>query len=176
MFLKATNRRFRRKRVEGKSPWCIEVCRVYILGYNDFNNLVLPGSWWLQNLILRHNYKIGFSFFKPFRPRLTSKLAKKLILKKILFFRTVISVPKNAEFDADFESVEKFAKNACEKSYQRTIDRKMQLLTFVNVFKSFPPITFWMHFLQFHQRLRTQHQFLGIMILISNFWDKKCSC
>ncbi len=23
----------------------------------------LTGRWWLQNLILRHNYKIGFSFF-----------------------------------------------------------------------------------------------------------------
>ncbi len=23
----------------------------------------LTGHWWLQNLILRHNYKIGFSFF-----------------------------------------------------------------------------------------------------------------
>ncbi len=31
----------------------------------------------------------------------------------------------NAEFDADFESVEKVAKNPCEKKSQRKSDRKM---------------------------------------------------
>ncbi len=44
------------------------------LGYNDFNNLVLSGRWWMHNLILKH------IFFYPFRLRLHSKVVKVLIL------------------------------------------------------------------------------------------------
>ncbi len=50
---------------------------------------------------------------------------------------------KNAEFDADFESVEKVA-----KSCQRKSDRKMEFLTFITVCKSFRPIPynfFWIN-------------------------------
>ncbi len=37
------------------------------LGYNDLNNLVFPGRWWLQNLILRHiDTKKSFQFFQPY--------------------------------------------------------------------------------------------------------------
>jgi hypothetical protein len=48
-------------------------------GYNDFNNLVLPGRWWWQNLILRHTYRKKFPFFQPFRLRLQSKFVKRAI-------------------------------------------------------------------------------------------------
>ncbi len=36
---------------------------------------------------------------------------------------------KTAEFDADFDSAEKVAKNSCEKSVQRKSNRKMKFLT-----------------------------------------------
>jgi hypothetical protein len=47
---------------------------------------------------------------------------------KNVFFQNAIWVSKNAEFDADFESVEKIAKRL---SYQRNIDRKMEFFTFI---------------------------------------------
>jgi hypothetical protein len=50
---------------------------------------------------------------------------------------------KNAEFDADFESVEKVAKNPCEKSYQpEKKQKKLEVSTFNTVCKSFWPTTF----------------------------------
>ncbi len=56
---------------------CTEYYAHCTLEYNDFNKLVLPGRWWLQNLILRHNYKKKFScFFEPFCPRLQSEYVK----------------------------------------------------------------------------------------------------
>ncbi len=42
---------------------------------------------------------------------------------------------KNAEFDADFESVD-----SCEKSCQRKSDGKMKILTSITVCKGFWPI------------------------------------
>ncbi len=45
---------------------------------------------------------------------------------------------KNAEFDADFKSVEKVAKILMLKKRKR--DRKMELFTFITVCKSFRPI------------------------------------
>jgi hypothetical protein len=50
----------------------------------------------------------------PFRPLSTSKFAKRAnqIIKNILFLKM------HADFDADFESVEKVVKNSFEKSYQ----------------------------------------------------------
>ncbi len=44
--------------------------------YNAFKNFALTGRCWLQNLILRHIYKINFTFFEQFRPRLTSVCKK----------------------------------------------------------------------------------------------------
>jgi hypothetical protein len=44
---------------------------------------------------------------------------------------------KNAKFDADFKSVEKVAKRLLRKNYQQESDIKMELLTFINVCKSF---------------------------------------
>jgi hypothetical protein len=53
---------------------------------------------------------------------------------------------ENAEFDADFESIDKVANNSCEISYQRKSDRKMEFLTYITVCKSFPSIFFLMIF------------------------------
>jgi hypothetical protein len=49
---------------------------------------------------------------------------------------------KNAEFESDFESVEKTAKNLMRKSYQRKIYRKIEFFTFITAYKSFQPIAF----------------------------------
>jgi hypothetical protein len=51
-------------------------------------------------------------------------------MKEKNFVKKAMWVAKNAEFDADFESAEKAAKNSCEKSYKQKSDRKMELLTF----------------------------------------------
>ncbi len=56
---------------------------------------------------------------------MTSKFAKKANTIKKLFFKASIWVPKNAEIYADFESVEKIARNACEKSFKLKSDRKI---------------------------------------------------
>jgi len=54
----------------------------YTLGYNNLNNLVLPGCWWLQNLILRHNYKKQFSaVLSAFALRICIKWSKMVIHK-----------------------------------------------------------------------------------------------
>ncbi len=39
----------------------------WTVGYNSVNNLVLPGHWWVQNLIPRPIHKKVFSFCEPFR-------------------------------------------------------------------------------------------------------------
>ncbi len=44
---------------------------------------------------------------------------------------------KKAEFDADFESVEKVAKNSREKNYQQNSDRKIEFLVFSIVCTNF---------------------------------------
>jgi hypothetical protein len=64
-----------------------------------------------------HLQKRFLVFFQPFRPRLSSK-----------FEKMQCGNQKNAEFDSDFESVEKTAKNLMRKSYQRKIYRKMEFL------------------------------------------------
>jgi hypothetical protein len=58
-------------------------------------------------------------------------------------------VIKSTKFDADIESVEKVAKNACEKSYQPKKGQKMEFSTFISVCKSFWPITFLWFFCTF---------------------------
>ncbi len=82
----------------------------YTLGYNDFNNLVMQNLWWVHNYILRYIHKKRFSVFLSRFLRICSQRSKKvLILKKSK------KVPKNAEFHADFESVEKVLKKCTKK-------------------------------------------------------------
>jgi hypothetical protein len=45
------------------------------------------------------------------------------------FTQNAIWVSKHAEFDGDFESIEKVAKSAWEKNYQRKSDSKMNFIT-----------------------------------------------
>jgi hypothetical protein len=67
--------------------------------------------------------KKRFPALQPFRPGLPSKfvksdnmIPKKFLSKSQFRYNTV----------AEFESVEKVAKNSCEKSYQQKSDRKRQ--------------------------------------------------
>jgi hypothetical protein len=81
------------------------------------------------------------------------------MITKNIFFFIAIWIQKNAEFDADFESVEKAAENIMQKSYQQKSARKMGFLLFLLCEKSFLShkffcVTFW----HFFQRIRTQHQ------------------
>ncbi len=112
----------------------------FTLGYNDFNNLVLPGRWRLQYVILRNIYKKSFfRLFQPFLTRLHSKVVKSAyMIKKSVFLKCNI-------FDVDFESVEKIAKILCEKSYQNV----KEFLTFITECKSFLPFIFWVIFCTF---------------------------
>jgi hypothetical protein len=49
-----------------------------------------------------------------------------MIQKNFIFQKySTVWVSNNAEFDADFESVEKVAKRHIQKSYQQKSDRKM---------------------------------------------------
>ncbi len=100
------------------------ICTV---GYNDFNNLVLPGRWWLLNLILRHIYKkTNFPFFSAFSSAFAFKVCKKCWYEKKKFENCNMDI-KNAEFDADFDSIETAAKNLMGESYQRKSDKKWSI-------------------------------------------------
>jgi hypothetical protein len=69
----------------------------------------------------KFNYKNSFinavfCFFEPFRARLTSMFEKSANMTGIFFSRNnSIRVSKNAEFDANFESVEKTGEKVTEK-------------------------------------------------------------
>jgi hypothetical protein len=69
-----------------------------------------------------------------------------------------------AEFDADFESVDK---KIMRKKLSTKGDRKLEFLTVITVCKGFWPITFLWTFLHFFQQIRTQHWTLRFVIPIS---------
>ena len=56
---------------------------------------------------------------------------------------------KKTECDAYFESVEKAAKNLCEKGYKQTRDGKLEFSTFINMCESYRPVTFWVNIFAF---------------------------
>jgi hypothetical protein len=77
-------------------------------GHNYFfNNIVVLGRWWFKNLILRHVSKKCFlvSVAVSLRVWLQSFLSAHM--------STPILLLKHAEYDADFEDVEKIATNSC---------------------------------------------------------------
>ncbi len=59
---------------------------------------------------------------------------------------------KNAEFDADFESVGKISKKLQQTSFHKK-GQKNRVFDFYYCVQKFPPISF----LHFFQRIRTQH-------------------
>ncbi len=78
--------------------------------------------------------KYVFCFFELFRPLLTSKFSANIMKNA--------RVSQNAEFDADFESVENVAKRLMRKTLSATKGPKNGGgITFITVCKSFLPIT-----------------------------------
>ncbi len=79
--------------------------------------------------------QITFSFFEPLR-LFDSKFTKSAnMIKKNIFFKNVNA---NAKFDADFEYVEKVAKDSPKKRYEQ---QKIWYLIFISVCKGFRRIT-----------------------------------
>ncbi len=70
---------------------------------------------------------------------------------------------KNTDFDADFDSIEKAAKNIMGKKISTKKWKKM-FLTFITVCISFQPITFLGWLLHFFQQIWTQHRILRFMV------------
>jgi hypothetical protein len=66
----------------------------------------------MQNGILRPIFKVGLSFFEPYRPNSTSKLAKSAskTLQKFLG-KNFIWVSSNAKFDASLNPLKKMPTN-----------------------------------------------------------------
>ncbi len=124
---------------------------MFALGCKDFKNLVLPGRWWLQNLILKHIYKkMFFHFFSHFLQNSNMGI-------------------KNAEFDADFESVEKAAKN-----FQWKSNKKMEFFYFYYGVQKFSANHFFLIFCTFFNKLfcvlwYPYRIFLLILALFANF-------
>ncbi len=88
-----------------------------------------------------------------------------LIWHRKVFQNEILWVSKNVEFDADFEFVEKVAKNLREKSYQRNSDRKMEFFTFITECQSFRPLTFFAELVcSFFQWIQTQLWILRFMM------------
>ncbi len=74
----------------------------------------------MQNWNLRHIYSIRFDFLSRFLRVWLQSLKKVLIWPKIFFFFFKSKkVSKNAQFYADFESVEKVVKKYAKKSYKQ---------------------------------------------------------
>ncbi len=102
--------------------------------------MALPGRWWLQNLMLRHIYKIRFSFLKPFRLLLQSS-EKVLIWSKKVFFAKMQYGYKKRRIYADFESVEKIYKNRAKEVINEKVKEKLSFWLFITVCKSCRPVT-----------------------------------
>jgi hypothetical protein len=97
------------------------VLYMYSRVYNYFTNLVPPGRWWLQNLILRHIYK---KKFQPFRLRLHSKSVKSANMTKKNFALGNMGIKKQSLMLIS-NTLKTLLKISWEKSYQRKSDRKM---------------------------------------------------
>ena len=117
---------------------------VWTLGYNDFNNLYMQTLWWLPNKILRHIHKKRFCvFLSCFLPICNQSLQKVLVRAKKYLLKNSIWVSKNAEFHADFESVEKVLKKCTQKNViSKSVTEICTFFTFdlslLNVCKNVP--------------------------------------
>ncbi len=93
--------------------------------YNDFSKLVLPGLWWLQNLILRRIYKknVFFVFLSRFVRVLTSKFANNasLIFQK---FQTQCGYQKTLNLMLILNPSKKLQNNSCEKVINEKVTEK----------------------------------------------------
>jgi hypothetical protein len=114
-----------------------EIHRFAVFGYPKVGLCTLES---LQRCLLSIN-KNGTHFFHvvlPVRPLPPAQKSTNVCVhQKKFIFKNAIWASKNAEFDADFKSVEKVAKRLLLKNYQQESDIKIELLTFITVCKSF---------------------------------------
>ncbi len=129
----------------------------YTVGYGDFNNLILPGRWWLQNLIIRHGCKKVLGCFV--------RVWLQSLPKVHIFLQKCNMGIQKRRFDADFASVEKVAKTSCK--FINENDRKMEIFTFIIVCKCFGKNNFfWGKLFAFFYQILSRHQTLCFMVPI----------
>ncbi len=119
----------------------------------------------MQNWILRHICNRRFRFFEAF----CNFGLKSANLRIFLLHKFSIGV-KNAEFDADFESVKKWLYKSLGKKVG-----KIELMTFITVFKRCWPITFlgW-PFCTFFNVLVVSKEFCGFFTPYGIFAKQIC--
>ncbi len=98
-----------------------------LLGYNDFNNLVMQTIWWLPNKILRHIHKKRFSIFLSCFVRICKQSLQKVLIRAKIFIQ---------KFNTDFESVEKFWKNAPKKVISKSATEICTIFTFTHLLQT----------------------------------------
>ncbi len=139
-----------------------------------FYNLVMQTLWWLHNYILRYIHKKRFSVFLSRFLRICSQSSKKVLIwpKKFFFFTKSKKVSKNAEFHADFESVEKVLKKCIKKKLLAKTWRKNAHFSLLFMFvKLVLLITFfWCIFSQLFQRIWNQRE---VLRFLTPFWILK---
>ncbi len=143
--------------IKGIAQAIVHYCsdpRICTVGYNDFNNLVLPGRWWLLNWILRHIYKKAFQFFSAVSSAFAFKVCKKCWYEKKKMSKMQYGSQKHriwCWFRIHWKSCKKISRKS---------ERGMEFLTFITVCESCRPITFFeWFFLHFYEQIWTEHQF-----------------
>ncbi len=111
-----------------------------------------------------------FIFLSRFARGWLQSLQKYCMIQKSFLNKCKMGI-RNAEFYADFESVEKVAKKQADNIISEKVKEKLSFWLFITVWKSFRIITFtWLIFLQtfFHTDSNSASNF-AFMIPISNF-------
>ncbi len=70
--------------------------------------------------------------------------------------------------------LKKLPKFSCAKNFQRKSDRKIEVLTFIIVYKSFCPLTFWGDFWSFFDGFKFSIKFCVSWYWYQIFEEKKC--
>ncbi len=113
----------------------------------------------------------------PFPAHLQSKLEKSTITLKRFFLKKSKKVSKNAEFHADFKSVEKFVKKCKQKKlWAKQVWRTWVKVKIVHFYVTFLLINFfWYIFSKLFQRIRNQREILRFLTPFSIKKKKKKS-
>ncbi len=107
--------------------------------HKNFNNSALPGRWWLQNLILRHNCN---SFFRAVSSPLNSKFSKSvnMIFFLILWQKCNMGIKKHSILGW-FWIVEKVAKKLMWKKLSAKKWQKNEVFDFYDCMHTFSEYT-----------------------------------
>jgi hypothetical protein len=107
------------------------------LGYKNFNNLALPGRWWLEKFNSKAHLQITFSFFEPLRLCLIQSLQKVLIWqKKIIFQKCNVGIKKR--------KILCWFRKSCKRLTQKRYEQqKIWYLIFISVCKGFSAYNFY---------------------------------